>query len=187
MENFAYFFSGIVVGGLVSWAISHEYFRKGHYAYPECVGQRTIGLQIDDAWSALTKTRNLRYLHWYVPDPKDDFELKLGVELICNKGSAGSDYRLYITELEPPRLLAFGTTPLESDTRISLTTCGDGTRIFYSRRLTPHVSHWWDHLPAKFFSLNDGCNGETCHHLVEADLERLLQAFGNDLVCKATV
>jgi hypothetical protein len=178
MNGYLEFVAGISIGALTSWIISHEYYRKSKVEPEIDFKELIIELDIEEVWSIITDPNNINKLDWRTPKIILGDDLQIGVELGCAPTPSGFKRKLFIVEMEKPKILSWGRTPTAWGSQISLAIRPGGTTLLLKRKFSPLVDPWWYVLLTKFIPDSDEIDISNESLLVQ-DLNRISSLFGD--------
>lgn len=165
METIMYTLLGVFLGGIISWALAYEYWRKERTKKPETASaDETIELSPQDIWNIITSPYFESHLDWrgeYKAPPR------LHEEHEVNNGLYKS--KIYFQVISEPYELAWGGDPIAWDHRITLQPLEKGTRLCLERVFSPYIANWFEFVLDGF---NTAKGVSSSYALVKSDVEK---------------
>lgn len=136
------FISGVALGGIVSWAISHEYHNKSiSKELIETSYDTLVNRPIDQVWNLISNPENFSKFYYRAAKSFDDNDIGRGT-VIHTLGLYGES-KEYIVIWEPEHILAWGHDPYSWVNFIELKRQENKTAVFLRRRARTITNKWW--------------------------------------------
>ncbi|NMH89838.1 hypothetical protein [Flavivirga algicola] len=168
-------FIGALLGGIISWIITHNYYNKNiddNAIFRDVSVHGVIEQNIDLCWSAITNPENKKYFTVTHSYGYSDSDKEIGVGTIQKSGGfMGSKFEEIICAWEPPVKFAFGRDKDNWHHFIELKKSGDKTNIFLKRRFWIRTKTWQEVILDKIFKNN---NSMSDYELANDTLRRLI-------------